>query len=210
MTYPILYTFRRCPYAIRARMALRYANITVRIREIVLRNKPESMLAYSPKGTVPVLILSDGLVIDQSQDIMRWALKNSDPDAWLREEDQGQIHQLIEDNDNKFKPLLDNYKYPQNSEKQDSAYYRNQAIPYLQTLNDSLGQHRWLLGEHISLADVALFPFIRQFAMVDKDWFWQSSLLSLQTWLQYLLDSDLFLSVMKKYQPWEGEEELLL
>ena len=210
MTYPILYTFRRCPYAIRARMALRYANITVRIREIVLRNKPESMLAYSPKGTVPVLILNDGLVIDQSQDIMRWALKNADPDGWLREEYQVNINQLIEDNDNKFKPLLDNYKYPQNSEKKDGAYYRNQAIPYLQALNDSVSQHRWLLGEHISLADVALFPFIRQFAMVDKDWFWQTSLPSLQTWLQYLLDSDLFLSVMKKYHPWQGEEELLL
>lgn len=207
MLYPVLYTFRRCPYAIRARMALRYANITVRIREVSLKTKPVSMLARSSKGTVPVLVLSNGLVIDESLEIMYWALSCSDPDNWLSEKDPIQIKHWIDFNDHQFKSLLDHYKYPQRSEKQDATYYRDQAMPYLQSLNDALIKHRWVLGEHMSVVDVALFPFIRQFAMVNPDWFWQTHLSSLQAWLQGLLESDLFLSVMQKYPPWIGEKE---
>ncbi len=191
-------------------MTLRYANITVRVREVVLKTKPAQMLARSPKGTVPVLVLNDGLVIDESLDIMYWALACFDPDNWLQEHGQEKIKQWIDTNDNQFKPILDNYKYPQRSEDQEAIYYRNQAMPFLQSLNNALTKHRWLLGERISLADVALFPFIRQFAMVDRDWFWQTPLLGLQTWLQCLIESDLFVSVMKKYHPWAGEEEPLL
>lgn len=210
MPYPVLYTFRRCPFAIRARMALRYANITVRIREVALKNKTAAMLEASPKGTVPILELSNGLVIDESMDIMYWALTRSDPDNWLKEDEQVTLKQWIATNDLQFKPLLDNYKYPQRSDKQDPIFYRNQSMPYLLSLNDALSQHQWLLGEHMGLADVALFPFIRQFAMVDSDWFWSTSLSRVQVWLQCLLDTDLFLSVMKKYQPWSGEDEPLL
>ena len=210
MTYPVLYSFNRCPYAIRARMALRYANIRVRIREVVLKNKPAAMLEASPKGTVPVLQLNNGQVIDESLDIMLWALSHSDPDGWFEEKDQPIIKQWIESNDQLFKPILDNYKYPQRSEKQDPIYYRNQAIPFLESLNEAIDKHQWLVREKICLADVALFPFIRQFAMVDSDWFWQTSLSKLHTWLQRLLESNLFLSAMKKYEPWKGEEEPLL
>lgn len=210
MTHPVLYSFNRCPYAIRARMVLRYADITVRIREIALKNKPEAMFEASPKGTVPILQLNDGQVIDESLDIMLWALSHSDPDDWFSEKDQLRITQLIAINDREFKPLLDNYKYPQRSIKQDPIYYRNQAIPYLENLNEAIDKHQWLVREQICLADVALFPFIRQFAMVDSDWFWQTSLSKLHTWLQGLLESELFLSVMKKYEPWSGEKEPLL
>ncbi len=210
MPYPVLYSFRRCPYAIRARMALRYATIPVRIREIVLKNKPKALFEASPKGTVPVLELGHGQVIDESLDIMLWALSASDSDGWFRKHDQPRIKQWVETNDQLFKPLLDKYKYPQRSEKKDPIYYRNQALPFLENLNDALGKHQWLVSEQISLADVALFPFIRQFAMVDPHWFWQTSLSKLQAWLQCLLESDLFLSVMKKYEPWSGEEEPLL
>ena len=208
--YPVLYTFRRCPFAIRARMALRYANVTVRIREVELKNKTAAMLEASAKGTVPILQLTNGLVIDESMEIMYWALTRSDPDSWLKEGNQETTKQWIATNDLKFKPLLDNYKYPQRSDQQDPIFYRNQSMPYLLSLNNALSQHQWILGEHMGLVDVALFPFIRQFAMVDSDWFWNTSLPRLQEWLQCLLDTELFSSVMKKYQPWNGEEEPLL
>lgn len=210
MSYPVLYTFRRCPYAIRARMALRYANITVRVREVELKNKTAAMLDVSPKGTVPILQLTNGLVIDESLDIMYWALACSDPNGWLKDGEQATIKQWITINDVQFKPLLDSYKYPQRTEKQDPIFYRNQSMPYLLSLNSALNEHQWLLGDHMGLTDVALFPFIRQFAMVDSDWFWKSDLSALQNWLQCLIDSDLFLSVMKKYLPWEGQDEPLL
>lgn len=210
MTHPVLYSFRRCPYAIRARMALRYAGITIRIREIELKNKPAAMLEVSPKGTVPVLELGNGQVIDESLDIMLWALSFSDPSGWLKSEDQPAIHQWITSNDQLFKPLLDNYKYPQRSKEQDPIYYRNQAMSFLESINEALNKHQWLVSEKPCLADVALFPFIRQFSMVDSDWFWQNSLQKLHAWLQRMLELEIFLSVMKKYETWTGEEEPLL
>ncbi|MBA2649547.1 MAG: glutathione S-transferase N-terminal domain-containing protein [Legionella sp.] len=210
MTYPILYSFRRCPYAIRARMALRYADITVRIREVELKNKTASMLIASPKGTVPILQLEEGQVIDESLQIMFWALTQSDPDGWLKHVTPAIIRQWIETNDVHFKPLLDGYKYTQYSEKQNSIVYRDHSMPYLQSLNDVLIHHQWLLGENMSIVDVALFPFVRQFSMVDPDWFWKTALTGVHAWLQCQLDSDLFTSVMKKYKPWTGESEDLL
>ena len=209
MSYPVFYSFRRCPYAIRARMALRYAGVTVHLREVVLKQKPKALLDISPKGTVPVLQLENGQVIDESLDIMLWALACSDPDKWLSEKYRSEMKPLIDKNDQHFKPILDHYKYPQQSEKQDPLYYRDQALPFLQGLDDALVQHDWLMGEHMGLADVALFPFLRQFAMVDSNWFWQSSFVNLQIWLKRFLESELFLSVMVKYKPWDGQDELL-
>lgn len=207
---PILYTFRRCPYAIRARMALWYSQIPVRIREVALKNKPAALLAASAKGTVPVLILADGQVIEESLDIMRWALTISDPDNWLTPENQKVCQQLISTNDQTFKPLLDGYKYPQTSAKQDSNYYRQAADPILSQLESLLNHNPCLNGQSISLADVALFPFIRQFAMVDKDWFSQSAYPNLRIWLQSFLISDLFKQVMQKYPEWDEQEEPIL
>ncbi|MDF1757276.1 MAG: glutathione S-transferase [Legionellaceae bacterium] len=210
MSYPILYSFRRCPYAMRARMALKYANITVIVREIELKSKPKSMIEYSPKGTVPVLVVENDVVIDESLDIMDWSLSKSDRDGWLDNNNLLKSKRLIEYNDNEFKTLLDNYKYPQKSKRQDPLYYRNQAIVYLSSLNESLTEHQWLLSDKLSMADVALFPFIRQFAMVDNTWFMQTSLVNLQEWLNKLINSELFLSVMKKYQPWDGVDNIYL
>lgn len=197
MSIPILYTFRRCPYAIRARMALTYSGIKVEQLEVDLKNKPLELISASAKGTVPVLVLDDQ-VIDQSIDIMVWALQQSDPDGWLSEERQQQCDELIRYNDTEFKPILDNYKYPERSPKQDQRYYRDQAIYFLNHLNSLLIKNRYLLADNINLADVALFPFIRQFCMVDLVWFEQSDYKHLQNWLHSFANSDLFLKVMKK------------
>ncbi len=200
MDYPILYTFRRCPYAIRARMALAYAKIDVNQHEVDLKNKPPELLNASAKGTVPVLLLEDGRVLDQSMDIVIWALTQSDPDGWLTTKLKDKANELIYFNDIKFKPLLDNYKYPQNSEKNDPAYYRDKARIYLNHLDSLLKSNRYLLTDRISFADIAIVPFIRQFYMVDKQWLEHSEYKYLQSWLDSFLNSELFLSVMKKIQ----------
>jgi glutathione S-transferase len=197
-TYPLLYTFRRCPYAIRARMALAYAQISVQHYEVDLKNKPQAMIIASPKATVPVLIVNEGWVIDESIDIILWALTQSDPEGWLIPDLKTACDDLIHANDFIFKPILDNYKYPQKSSKKDPIYYRDHATEYLNQLNSLLMKNRYLLGNQISIADVALFPFIRQFYMVDPPWFEQSEFKLLLVWLHSFLNSDLFLRVMKK------------
>ncbi len=196
--YPLLFTFRRCPFAIRARMALLYSKIKVAQHEVELKHKPQEMLLVSPKGTVPVLVLEDGRVIDESIDIMIWALTQSDPEGWLCSELEDQSNELIHLNDVHFKPILDNYKYPQRTEKNDPLYYREKASHYLDKLNSLLMKQRFLLAERINLADVAIFPFIRQFYMVDPQWFARSGYPYVHAWLQYFLNSELFLAVMKK------------
>lgn len=199
---PILYSFRRCPYAIRARMALKYSGIAVHLREIVLRNKPPSMLAYSAKGTVPVLVLSDDRVIDESRDVMSWALAINDPKAWLPAAKSQDINALLDANDFEFKAYLDRYKYADRFPEQTPDYYRAQGELFLQDLETRLSRHRYLTGDAVSMADVGIFPFIRQFANVDKQWFEQSPYPQLQRWLAGFLGSDDFNSVMDKYAPW--------
>jgi len=198
MTYPKLYTFRRCPYAIRARMALAYSHIQVQHHEVDLKNKSPELLKVSAKGTVPVLVLEDGRVIEESMDIIYWALTQSDPDAWLRPELKTICDDLIEQNDFEFKPLLNYYKYPQKSEKKDLVYYRDQAHAYLHRLNSLLAKNTYLAAEQTTVADIALFPFIRQFYMVDSAWFEQSDYQLILAWLHSFLNSELFLQVMKK------------
>ena len=165
-------------------MALEYSKVSIHQREVDLKNKPQEMIKASTKATVPVLILENGHVIDESIDIISWALKQSDPDGWLQMELKSECDNLIYYNDIKFKPILDNYKYSQNSE--DLEHYRENANVYLNQLNSLLMKNRYLLADHISFADVAIFPFIRQFYMVD------------QPWLDFFLNSELFLLVMKK------------
>lgn len=206
-----LYSFRRCPYAIRARMALKYAGIEVGIREVKLSNKPIELIMASEKATVPVLVTDSGKVIDESLDIMLWALEQSDPDNWLKPDSQQQIFNLIQQNDFEFKPILDSYKYPQNSEVGDPLFYRKQALIFLDELNATLLNSQYLLSDKPCLADIAIFPFIRQFCMVDKDWFMQSQFKRLIFWLEFFLESPVFLTVMKKYSPWKvGDKEPLL
>lgn len=191
---PILYSFRRCPYAIRARMALKYSGIAVEIREVKLNNKPQQMLDYSAKGTVPVLILDNDKVIDESLDIMLWAISQHDSNNWRVEG----FEQLIDENDNVFKKHLDQYKYSIRYPEHSKEYYRQQGEIFLQQLEQRLEKHKYLLCEQITIADVAIFPFIRQYAHVDKQWFDQTPYRQLQSWLNEFLQSDLFHAVMKK------------
>jgi glutathione S-transferase len=195
-----LYSFRRCPYAMRARMALRYSGVAVDIVEVSLKAKPAEMLALSGKGTVPVLS-ADGRVIDESLDIMRWALAQNDPQDWLLKDDPdaaAQIAPLIEQNDQVFKVHLNRYKYAERYPEQPMEVYRGEGEVFLQRLDELLEGRDYLLASHPSLADVALMPFVRQFAHVDRDWFAQTQYRQLQDWLQRFLESDLFTGVMRK------------
>ncbi len=199
---PVLYSFRRCPYAIRARMALRYAGVPVEIVEVALRQKPAALLAASPKGTVPVLVTPDGAVIDQSLDIMQWALRQNDPDGWLGAGSAGvadEAHDCIALNDEIFKPLLDRYKYATRHPELTPAEHRSRAMDaMIRPMQAQLQHTRWLLGPKMSIADVALFPFVRQFAAVDRAWFDAQALPALQGWLTTWLDCGLFNAVMEK------------
>ena len=200
---PILYTFRRCPYAMRARLALTYANINIEYREVELKNKPQAMLDVSPKGTVPVLVLENGEIIDESLDIMLWALQQSDPKNWLQHKEEA--FTLIEENDNTFKPWLDRYKYADRFPKQTQTFYRIRGELFLHQLENNLSQFTFLVGNQPTLADFAIFPFVRQFAFVDKAWFDQSAYLKLQKWLNSHLESSLFEKTMVKRPVWVQE-----
>ena len=198
---PILYSYRRCPYAIRARMALQYSGIELEHREIELKNKPQSMLLASPKGTVPILCV-DGKVIDQSLDIMHWAIAQSDPDKWGDiDESIGQI--WIDKNDGPFKKLLDQYKYPNRYPEliQENILSAIEEL-MLKPMETALQLSQYLLGSKMTWVDVAIFPFIRQFSMVNPQRFEQLSYPSIKRWLNQHLDSSLFKSVMQKYPSW--------
>ncbi|QWE09651.1 glutathione S-transferase [Polynucleobacter ibericus] len=197
----ILYSYRRCPYAMRARMALKYAGIELEHREIELRNKPQSMLQASPKGTVPVLCVGD-LVLDQSIDIMHWAIKRSDLDDW-GEVDDAIAQVWIEKNDGPFKTLLDQYKYPNRfPELNQEAVLQDALELMLLPMEKSLQAHPYLLGSSMTWIDVAIFPFIRQFSMVDPRRFEQLPIPATKKWLIKHLESELFNSVMHKYSSW--------
>ena len=199
MSKPILYTFRRCPYAIRARLALKVSGVELEMREVSLRAKPQALLDCSPKGTVPVLQLADGTVIEQSLDIMRWALARHDPQAWLGPHGLAQQDSaLIARNDGQFKQDLDRYKYAERFPQQPATHYRQQAETFLAELESRLAAAPWLGGQRPGLADFAIFPFIRQFAGVEPDWFQQSPYRHLLRWLDRLLASPLFVAVMQK------------
>ena len=185
-------------------MAIRYCNIQVELREVSLKNKPESMLAASAKATVPVLIDTDDTTIDESLEIMLWALKQYPQQNWLRPERQDEIFSLISQNDNLFKIHLDHYKYASRFPEKPAAYYRQQGEQHLLQLEKMLQHTPYLFSQQPSLADIALFPFIRQFAYVDLDWFNTSPYPQLRQWLTNWLESELFLSIMKKSPVWEA------
>ncbi len=204
----ILYSFRRCPYAMRARLAIAYSQQPVALREVVLKNKPQALLASSAKGTVPVLVLEDGSVIDESLDIMAWTLEKSDPDAWLSADLLAMLN-LIDENDFEFKKWLDRYKYADRFPEHSTDYYRQQGEEFLFKLEHRLLASPYLFGQRISLADSAIFPFVRQFAAVDPTHFAQSPFPHLQRWLTDFSNSALFHSVMEKYPPWlESQQEI--
>jgi len=198
---PILYSFRRCPYAMRARLALLLGEITCEIREVVLRDKPAEMIALSPKATVPVLALPDGRIIDQSLDIMCWAL----PLSTLGEEDAA----LIAANDGPFKRHLDRYKYPDRHDG-DHLIDRAAAMDILAGYEERLQCHACLQGDRLSLADFAIMPFVRQFAAVDQAWFDAQPLPKLEQWLASLITSPLFERAMVRLPAWRPGDQATL
>jgi glutathione S-transferase len=204
-TLPLLYTYRRCPYAMRARIALIQAEIGFDAFEIVLRHKPDGLLAASPKGTVPVLVLPDGAVIEESLDIMRWALQAHDQPALRSCWQAAQTSEntaLLTLNDGAFKHHLDRYKYPEKFAAEDRAVHREAALDvFVQLLEKRLMAAEYLGGQQACAADWTIFPFIRQFRAVDEAWFDALPLPAVQTWLQRWLASELFADCMKKLPP---------
>lgn len=196
-TDPVLYSFRRCPYAMRARLALAVSRTRCELREIKLSAKPQALLAASPKGTVPVLILPDGEVIDESIDIMHWALVNRDPEGWLARDDAA----LIAANDGPFKHDLDRYKYPERYGA-DAFVHRARGLAFVHELDNRLADAGQLCGPARGLADAAIMPFVRQFAAVDREWFDTRPLPHLKAWLAGHLASDLFTAIMVRTSPW--------
>ncbi|MCE7535074.1 glutathione S-transferase [Aliivibrio fischeri] len=198
-----LYSFRRCPYAMRARLGIVQSNKTVHLREIILKNKPEAMLQASPKGTVPVLITNKGKVIDESLDIMKWALEGSE----LLLSATNEMFQLIRENDDIFKSWLDKYKYADRYPDYSEIYYREQGELFLNKLEQRLTTSPMLFSKQYSFSDLAILPFIRQFAFVDIHWFRQSKYKNLQRWLFQFIESELFNSIMNKYPTWLGSHQ---
>ena len=207
--FPVLYSFRRCPYAIRARMILCHCNIRVELREVRLGDKPKEMLTASEKGTVPILVLKNQTVLDQSLDIMRWAINQSYldkslPNSWSIDANLELENHLIKTNDSEFKNSLDGYKYGKSSVLLSKIDYRDKAEKFLEQLEKLLTENKFLLGENMSLADVSIFPFIRQFVGVDPTWFRNSKYERLAFWLNSFIHSNLFLTSMTKYPIWEA------
>lgn len=204
---PILYSFRRCPYAMRARLLIHYCAINVEQRDILLKDKPHAMLQASPKGTVPVLVLANGDVIDESRDIMLWALnQNPDIHELFNEQQQDSINTLLDQCDDDFKPQLDKYKYWVGYPEASQLDYRARAEVFLQQLENILSQQKFLLGNAVTLADLGIFPFIRQFANVDIEWFTQSPYPNVRLWLNERINSDAFTQIMQKHAIWSEPE----
>lgn len=207
MVHPILYSFRRCPYAIRARMALSYMDVTVELREVLLNERPQSLYEVSSKGTVPVLLLKDGNVLDESLDIMLWAIKQGEQK--LYEDKLNEQNKLIKYNDTKFKYWLDRYKYHVRYLDHSRDYYQRKCSKTLAEYDMRLRENSYLMGDRIRLADIAIFPFMRQCANVDQNWF-NNKYPNLNQWLESWKQSQHFKSVMMKYNQWKLGDELLI
>ena len=209
-SYPCLYSFRRCPYAMRARLGLLFAELQVELREITLKNKPPQMLAISPKGTVPVLQLLDGTVIEESREIMIWALEQQDPQGLLDKKTLQQSCDLMDKNDNEFKYWLDRYKYADRHTDMTQTEYRQKGEVFLQVLEELLTNNPYLLGTSVTVADIGIMPFVRQFAHVDRDVFYDLPYPNLQRWLEDWLEHPLFVQTMTKFQPWQDGDEMVV
>ena len=191
----------------RARMAIHISGQKCEIREVLLRNKPPSMLEYSPKGTVPVLVLQDGNVIDESLDVIDWALNLNDPDDWQRSKDTKKTKELIKINDGEFKYHLDRYKYSKRYDNEDPEFHRKKCLKFIESVNNELNNSKYIFDDNISYADIVLLPFIRQYRIADIEWFDSLPYNNLKKWLSSFLDSYLLNSIMKKYDLWkEGDE----
>lgn len=201
MTLPILYSFRRCPYAMRARMVLLHSKIQCEIREIKLSNKPKEMLAISPKGTVPVLILENGDILDESLGVMLWAIEQGNLRN-LFNSGKKEILDLIKINDGEFKDAIDRYKYSSLYPEKPMIEYRKMGELFLEKIESYLEKNKFIFGKNISLADLAIFPFIRQFCRVDIDWFNSSLFKKIKEWTLFFEGSENFIDIMRKIKPW--------
>ena len=210
--FPILYSFRRCPYAMRTRLVLRSKSEYVELREIKLQNKPQEFLKITSLGTVPVLVISNKKVLLESLDIIRWCLKNSEK---VIENQIQKIHddkkwKYIENFDTIFKHNLDRYKYPTRFSSIDPIVYRKKNIPFLKNLNERLKNSKFLFDDKIDFADYCIFPFIRQFRNVNVEWFENLNFKFLNNWFSIILESDEFKSIMKKHKIWESTDKPII
>jgi len=206
-TLPILYSLRNCPFAMRARIAIFKAQQTVLLRDLVLTDKPLAMLQASPKGTVPVIVLANGTVIEESLDIMLWALQETDPSDLLHANhlDKSSIsdmHCVIKDFDHGFKRCLEQYKCAKRYQEPSLIEFRQACEVYIQQLELRLAQQRFLISNQESLADIALLPYIRQFARIERQWYLESPYPYVRRWLNHYLQSPMFTKVMAKYPLW--------
>ncbi|UJF20703.1 glutathione S-transferase [Shewanella sp. OMA3-2] len=205
MSLPVLYSLRNCPYAIRARLAIYASGQKVYLRDLVLSNKPAEMLAVSPKGTVPVLVTLDNAVIDESVSIMQWAFSQTDPGDYRHNSAPNALAEmlfLIERYDNEFKGYLEKYRCAKRYHETSLINDRQKCEPYLAELEMRLSQHQYLMSDKPSLADLALMPFVRQFARVERQWYLQSPYPKLRQWLNCYLQSKMFSKVMSQHSMW--------
>lgn len=209
---PILYTFRRCPYAIRARMAVANAGIVCQLREVQLKNKPSQLVEISAKATVPVMLLPDGCILEESLDILHWALKQGDIGSWkdFTANQQSVMDGLIRQNDSTFKMDLDRYKYADRFPEFSRETYRSRAENFLVGLEKRLEKDEFLFGQSNSYADIAIFPFLRQFSKVEPSWFQAAPYPQLRVWLKLQTENALFEVVMQKYAPWSPSDPMVL
>lgn len=206
MNNPVLYSFRRCPYCMRAHMGLKKSGLKIELREVDLKQLPDELLKISSANTVPVLALPDGTVFDESWDILKWALAQNDPDNWLGDNKcfLPDTEMLVETNDFSFKNDLDHYKYADRYPEHSQEHYRQQCEEFIEELESMLSDNRFLLADQLSIADIAVFPFVRQFSLVDEAWFVQSGYVNVQQWLAYLVNTDVFLDVFQKHKNWQN------
>ena len=212
MTRPILYSFRRCPYAIRARLAIWSSGLETELREVMLRDKAEAFLTASPKGTVPVVVLPSGAVLEESLDVMDWALGQSDPESLLAPQvgTLADMRDLVARCESEFKPHLDRFKYHVRYEDVVQEEERELAAVYLTALQRRLKNAPYLFGDRISLADIGIAPFVRQFANSSRDWFEDQDWQELLAWLVAFEQSDRFAAIMPKYTKWMAGDPVIL
>ncbi len=207
LKHPILYSFRRCPYAMRARFSIRISQIKIELREVILKKKPEDFLKFSNDGTVPILIQTDNTTIQESLDIVFWALKFNKNLNELKKIDN---YNFLKFCDTEFKHNLDRYKYPTRYENVDPNFYRNKNIKFLKLLNKKLSLSKFLLTDKLSFLDFCIFPFIRQYRNVDQLWFNHLNLSYLNDWFSFIVESQEFDDIMKKYKVWEPSDSPLI
>jgi len=209
MTLPVLYSLRNCPYAMRARLAIYKSKQAVELRDVVLSNKPAEMIIASPKATVPILVLTNSKVIDESLDVMLWALGESDPENLLHAANTDRVLNLVDLLDSEFKPRLEAYKCAKRYHENNVQECRQACELYIQNLEQRLMSHHYLIDENESMADIAILPFIRQFAKVERQWYLQSPYPKVRDWLNQYLQSAMFNKVMTKYPLWTSGQTVV-